>query len=73
MFTSFLQAGFECSTHKNIRGVRLDLVSSTSHDRFLRQDYERMLQMGIRTVREGFAGILLRPSRIYITLPLHFP
>ena len=59
MFASFLQAGFECSTHKIKSGQRLDLVSSTFHDRFLRQDYERMLQVGMRTVREGIRWHLI--------------
>jgi hypothetical protein len=53
MFTSFIQAGFECSTHKRFNGQRLDLVRSTSHDRFARNDFERLKQYGITTVREG--------------------
>jgi beta-glucosidase/6-phospho-beta-glucosidase/beta-galactosidase len=53
IFRSFLQAGFECSTHKLITGRRLDLVAATRHDEFVCQDYQRLLEFGIRTVREG--------------------
>lgn len=53
LFASFLQAGFECSTHKLRSGKRLDLVHSTQHDKFVQQDYARLREMGIRTVREG--------------------
>jgi beta-glucosidase/6-phospho-beta-glucosidase/beta-galactosidase len=53
LFKSFLQAGFECSTHKLVTGKRLDLVSATAHDRFVKQDYRRLAEFGIQTVREG--------------------
>ncbi len=52
-FQSFLQAGFECSTHKRRNGHRLDLVSATRHDEFVARDYERLQNFGIRTVREA--------------------
>jgi beta-glucosidase/6-phospho-beta-glucosidase/beta-galactosidase len=39
----------------------LDLVSSTFHDRYLEQDYERMLQMGMSTAREGIRWHLIEP------------
>ena len=53
MFKSFLQAGFECSTHKRRNGVRLDLLKSTGHERFAREDFERLRPFGIRTIRTG--------------------
>ncbi|HKD04698.1 MAG TPA: hypothetical protein VKB79_02250 [Bryobacteraceae bacterium] len=53
LFQSFIQAGFECSTHKLITGKRLDLVASTRHDEFVRQDYSRLREVGIQTAREG--------------------
>ena len=53
LFESFLQAGFECSTHKTKSGKRLDLVASTAHDQLVAKDYERMRQFGMRTAREG--------------------
>lgn len=53
LFKSFLQAGFECSTHKRRDGVRLDLLKSTQHERFAREDFVRLQPLGIRTVRTG--------------------
>ncbi|HLJ13649.1 MAG TPA: glycosyltransferase [Bryobacteraceae bacterium] len=59
IFSSFFQAGFECSTHKLKSGRRLDLIASTRHDRFLRQDYARLREVGIRTAREGLRWHLI--------------
>jgi UDP-galactopyranose mutase len=53
IFRSFIQAGFECSTHKLRAGRRLDLLASTQHDRFARDDYRRLHALGIRTIRIG--------------------
>jgi beta-glucosidase/6-phospho-beta-glucosidase/beta-galactosidase len=63
MFASFIQAGFECSSHKLRNGTRLDLTASTRHDRFVREDYERMKSLGIRTAREGVRWHLVEPVR----------
>jgi len=52
-FKSFIQGGFECSTHRLRSGQRLDLIASTHHDEFLREDYERLKGAGIQTIREG--------------------
>lgn len=59
LFRSFLQAGFECSTHKLRTGKRLDLVSSSRHDTFVGADYKRLSQVGIATVREGIRWHLI--------------
>lgn len=45
--------GFECSTHRNNRGRRLDLIASTRHDEFAEADYARLIDKGIRTARDG--------------------
>jgi hypothetical protein len=45
-------AGFEGSTHRRMDGVRLDLVASTAHDRFARNDYARMRRLGMTAARE---------------------
>lgn len=50
---SFFMGGFECSTHKNSRGRRLDLIESTRHDVFAESDYQRLMDAGIRTARDG--------------------
>ena len=62
IFSTFIQGGFECSTHKRRDGKRLDLVASTQHDRFVREDYERLRGFGIRTVREGLRWHLISGS-----------
>jgi len=63
IFRSFLQAGFECSTHKLKTGRRLDLLASTQHDCFAREDYKRLQALGIRTVRVGTRWHLIEGSR----------
>jgi polysaccharide biosynthesis protein PelF len=73
IFRSFWIGGFECSTHRLPRrqamgrfaNQRLDLIASTRHDEFARQDYERLQQIGIRTVRDGARWHLIEkaPSR----------
>lgn len=52
-FRSFFMGGFECSTHRLRSGRRLDVIGATAHDRFARQDYERLAQVGMRTARDG--------------------
>ena len=51
MFRSFLQAGFESSSHKNCQGRRLDLIRTTRHEHFAKSDYQRLNDFGINTVR----------------------
>lgn len=53
LFPSFFMAGFECASHRRVDGVRLDLLSSTQHDLFARNDYERLAAHGIQTARDG--------------------
>lgn len=53
IFRTFLQAGFECSSHKRRSGERLDLLRSTKHDCFTKRDYERLRALGVETVRVG--------------------
>ena len=60
--------GFECSTHKLGEGKRLDLIASTHHDRFARQDYERLVEQGmsIIMISSELPEILGMSDRIYI-------
>jgi hypothetical protein len=62
LFQSFVQAGFECATHRNIHKKRIDVAASSRHLEFLRQDYERLLAIGIRTVREGVRWHVVEPA-----------
>ncbi|MGI8741436.1 MAG: beta-glucosidase [Bryobacteraceae bacterium] len=53
MFKSFLQGGFECSTHRRKDGKRLDLIAATRHDVFALEDYRALADLKIWTVRDG--------------------
>lgn len=53
IFTTFFMAGFECSTFIWKDGQRKDYVALTGHDRHLRQDYSRVMDLGIGVVREA--------------------
>jgi len=52
-FRSFLMGGFECADHQNAFGERVDMIRLTGHDIFLKEDYDRLSAINIRTVREG--------------------
>jgi len=45
--------GFECADHQNAFGERIDLVQLTGHDRFINEDYQRLTEVNIKTIREG--------------------
>ena len=69
LFKSFLQGGFECSTHRlrpregEVKGKRLDMIASIGHDRYAEQDYQQLAGLGVRTVRDGFRWHLIdRPG-----------
>ena len=53
MLKSFYFAGFECATGYNANGEWIDQVVATQHDKHVEEDYRRLREMGIRTVREG--------------------
>src|SRR4051794_38730699 len=53
-------AGFECSTHPRRDGRRLDLLASTAHDRPAAQDYRKVAELGLRTVRDGLRWHLIQ-------------
>ena len=54
--------GFECSTHRDKRGRRLDLIASTRHDQFAEEDYTRLMQLGLRSCRDGVRWHLIEPE-----------
>lgn len=53
--------GFECATQRRNDGRRLDLIESTGHARWARQDYEALKAHGIRTMRDGARWHLIEP------------
>lgn len=58
-FQTYFIGGFECSSHYLKSGRRLDLIATTKHDQFCRQDYQRLVTAGIRTAREGIRWHLI--------------
>ena len=71
LFKSFLQGGFECSTHRlwpkegEAKGRRLDMIAAITHDHHTVQDYQQLARFGIRTVRDGFRWHLIDKSGDY--------
>ena len=53
LFRSFWQAGFESAAHVNRHGARVDMLARTQHDRFVREDFVRLRDLGILVAREG--------------------
>lgn len=59
IFASFLQGGFECSTHRRHDGRRLDLIAATRHDANAAGDYRQLADHAMRTVRDGLRWHLI--------------
>jgi UDP-galactopyranose mutase len=53
LFRSFWIAGFESAAHINGAGARIDMMSATQHDSQVDDDYGRLADFEIRTVRDG--------------------
>ncbi len=68
LFQSFLQGGFECSTHRlrprpgEMIGRRLDVIAATGHDINAAGDYGQLARHSIRTVRDGFRWHLIETT-----------
>jgi len=65
LFQSFWMAGFECSTHRNSKRRRLDMTAALQHDRFCREDYRRIKDVGILTARDGLRWHLIDRGGAY--------
>jgi len=52
-FASFIWAGFECATGFNKHGEWIDQIAATHHDVCVDEDYARLVDVGIRTVRDA--------------------
>ena len=62
LFASFIQGGFECSTHRLRDGRRLDLLEATHHATNAAGDYAQLAGHGIRAVRDGLRWHLIETS-----------
>jgi beta-glucosidase/6-phospho-beta-glucosidase/beta-galactosidase len=63
LFRSFWIGGFESASHINKSGARIDMVSATQHDSQVDEDYARLKEWGIQTVREGVRWHLVETAR----------
>jgi len=59
LFRSFWMAGFECASHMNRFGERLDMIVGTEHDRQAYEDYSMLRSMGICAARDGIRWHLI--------------
>jgi hypothetical protein len=62
IFNSYIMGGFECSSNRMRRGRRLDLIESTRHEEFAKADYQRLLDIGIKTARDGLRWHLIEST-----------
>ncbi|KXG86296.1 glycosyltransferase family 4 protein [Agrobacterium bohemicum] len=68
LLQSFLQGGFECSTHRlrprdgQTIGKRLDVIAATEHDVYATEDYRQLASYSIRTVRDGLRWHLIEKA-----------
>lgn len=62
LFRSFMQGGFECSTHRRSDGASHDLLVDTGHAAHPEEDYAALASHGIRTVRDGLRWHLIESS-----------
>ncbi len=58
-FKSFFLGGFESAYQINCYGQRIDMIASTKHDVFARNDYARAREIGIHTVRDAVRWYLV--------------
>ena len=60
LFRSFIQGGFESSTHRRAHdNRRLDMIAASHHDVHAGHDYRTLAGLGIRTVRDGLRWHLI--------------
>jgi beta-glucosidase/6-phospho-beta-glucosidase/beta-galactosidase len=62
LFDSFFMAGFECSSHRRMDGLRLDLIHATGHDTHALGDYRRCERLGLKTIRDGLRWHLIETA-----------
>ena len=62
LFRSFLQGGFEASTHRRRDGRQLDVIGATRHDERAVEDYQLMRDAGLHTARDALRWHLIERS-----------
>ena len=60
LFRSFMQGGFECSTHRRAHDrQRVDVIAASHHDVHAEHDYRELARHRILTVRDGLRWHLI--------------
>jgi len=54
-FPSFVMGGYECAYARPKDKDRMDLLAATLHDQWCAEDYDLILPVGIKAVREGLS------------------
>jgi beta-glucosidase/6-phospho-beta-glucosidase/beta-galactosidase len=64
LFNTFIMGGYECADHINRSGERVNLLKETQHDIRVEEDYEALVALGIKTVREGicWSAVEIKPN-----------
>jgi beta-glucosidase/6-phospho-beta-glucosidase/beta-galactosidase len=70
IFPTFFLSGFECSTFLWKDKGRRNLVAETQHDRFAKEDYERLRHWGIAVAREGIPWPMVDKNGQYDFSPI---
>ena len=63
IFKSFLMGGFEASTHRNSRDIRVDMIIGSDHERQVAGDYMRVREQGLLTIRDATRWHLIERER----------
>lgn len=59
LFQSFLQGGFEASSHRRRDGRRIDVIGGTRHDQYAAEDYRLIRGVGLSTARDALRWHLI--------------
>ena len=62
IFQSFLQGGFEGSTHRRLDGHRLDIIAASGHDKLAMIDYALASDAGLSTIRDTLRWQLIEQT-----------
>src|SRR5687768_11798357 len=65
IFPTFFISGFECSSFLWKDRRRRNLIAETQHDRFAREDYQLLHDLGIAVAREGVPWPLIDKNGTY--------
>ena len=70
IFPTFFISGFECSTFLWKDKGRRNLVAETQHDKYVREDYRLLRELGIAVAREGIPWAFVEKNGQYDFSPI---